>query len=247
LTTERRLVVRSLAETYAAGHALRFHSHDWHQLVFASAGVLAVEVPPETWIVPPVRAVWVPAGTSHRLVARTRASLRTIYVEPSLAPGRETIAVFAVPRLLRELILHIVAIGMLDADVPEHDRLACVFLDQLAADADEEALRIVQPVEPIARAAAELLAAEPGRSIDDVARVVGTSRRSLERSFSEHAGTTLGRWRQQVRLARSLELLSAGASVTETGANVGYATTSAFIDAFRREFGATPSRYFANG
>jgi AraC-like DNA-binding protein len=33
--------------------------------------------------------------------------------------------------------------------------------------------------------------------------------------------------------------------VTETGTAVGYATTSAFIDAFRREFAATPARYFA--
>jgi AraC-like DNA-binding protein len=68
----------------------------------------------------------------------------------------------------------------------------------------------------------------------------------LERSFTMHGGTTLGRWRQQVRLARALELLAAGTSVTRTGTIVGYATTSAFIDAFRHEFGATPSRYFAS-
>ena len=239
-------MVRSLAETYAAGHALRYHSHAWHQLVFASAGVLAVDVPPATWIVPPVRAVWVPAGMTHRLVARTRASLRTIYVDPAFAGARDRLAVFSVPRLLRELILHIVEVGMLDEEVPAHERLARVLLDQLDAIPDESpSLRTVQPVEPLARAAADLLAAEPGRSLDDVARTVGTSRRSLERSFAEHAGTTLGRWRQQVRLARALELLAAGGSVTETGADVGYATTSAFIDAFRREFGATPARYLA--
>jgi AraC-like DNA-binding protein len=40
-----------------------------------------------------------------------------------------------------------------------------------------------------------------------------------------------------------MELLADGASVTDAGQGVGYATTSAFIAAFRRVTGATPGRF----
>ena len=39
--------------------------------------------------------------------------------------------------------------------------------------------------------------------------------------------------------------LSAGASVTEAGLEAGYRGASAFIAAFKRTFGTTPSRYRA--
>jgi AraC-like DNA-binding protein len=119
-----------------------------------------------------------------------------------------------------------------------------VLLDQLV-DVEVLPLRLTRPADPIASAAAEMLTADPGMSLDTVGDAVGASRRSLERRFVAGVGVSLGQWRQRVRLARALELLAAGESVTNAGAAVGYSTTSAFIGAFRRHFGATPSRYFA--
>ena len=56
---------------------------------------------------------------------------------------------------------------------------------------------------------------------------------------------SLGRWRRQGALLASLERLGAGASVKQAAAIAGYATPSAFIAAFRAQFGTTPARYFA--
>ena len=50
------------------------------------------------------------------------------------------------------------------------------------------------------------------------------------------------RWRQRLRLLHAVAALGAGKSVTETGLDAGYAGTSAFIAAFRKHFGITPSR-----
>jgi AraC-like DNA-binding protein len=220
---------------------LPVHDHGWHQIVFAAAGVLAVEDDETRWLVPPGRAVWVPAGTRHRLVARTAAELRTIYIAPSFAPLRDAVATFAVTALLRELVLHVVSIGMLDRHDAAHGRLARVLLDQLL-EVDEYSFTMVEPRDPLARAASELLADDPTVPLRDVARRVGCSLRTLERRFPN-----VGTYRQQVRIARAIELLAGGASVTATAAEVGYATTSAFVVAFRKLLAETPARYVRLG
>ena len=55
---------------------------------------------------------------------------------------------------------------------------------------------------------------------------------------------TLGRWRQQARLLHAVRMLAGGDSVTATALEVGYDSTSAFIEAFSSVLGATPGRYY---
>ncbi|WP_327641053.1 helix-turn-helix domain-containing protein [Kribbella sp. NBC_00482] len=51
---------------------------------------------------------------------------------------------------------------------------------------------------------------------------------------------TFPQWRTQLRLHEALRLLAEGASVTQVAHRCGWASTSAFIDTFRRAFGHTP-------
>ncbi|HEY6370428.1 MAG TPA: helix-turn-helix domain-containing protein, partial [Candidatus Sulfotelmatobacter sp.] len=53
-----------------------------------------------------------------------------------------------------------------------------------------------------------------------------------------------GKWRQQLRLMRSLQLLAAGEKITNAALEAGYSTPSAFIAMFRKTLGTTPRRYF---
>ena len=78
-----------------------------------------------------------------------------------------------------------------------------------------------------------------------VAREVGLSPRTLERRFLAETGMSLGRWRRRGSLLAAIERLAAGASVKQAGAAAGYAAPSAFVAAFKAEFGETPGRYFA--
>jgi len=54
---------------------------------------------------------------------------------------------------------------------------------------------------------------------------------------------TVGEWRRRLRLLHGVRLLAGGESVTNAAIDSGYASTSAFIAAFKRTFGMTPSRY----
>ena len=54
-----------VARTYEKGVRLDTHMHREAQLVYAARGTMQVTTPKGRWLVPPDRAVWVPAGTHH--------------------------------------------------------------------------------------------------------------------------------------------------------------------------------------
>ena len=81
------------------------------------------------------------------------------------------------------------------------------------------------------------------RSLDDLARIAGMSRRSFTRRFKQETGMSLSLWRQQIRLQEALSMLLTGTPVNIAARNVGYESTSAFTEIFYRTFGVSPGRY----
>jgi len=61
----------------------------------------------------------------------------------------------------------------------------------------------------------------------------------------EHSIVKVTSWRGRARMQQAVVALSAGAPVTEAALDAGYQSASAFIAAFKRAFGVTPSRYRA--
>src|SRR5579863_9444401 len=117
---------------YADGHVIKTHSHQWHQLVYASRGVMTVRTPEASWVVPTNRGVWVPAGTRHSIEMSGAVSLRTLYLVPSLSRSLpDEPLVIGISPLLRELILRIVELDRLNLRNPAHSHLASVLLDHL--------------------------------------------------------------------------------------------------------------------
>jgi AraC-like DNA-binding protein/quercetin dioxygenase-like cupin family protein len=237
--------VRGLAQTFRDGHRLDRHTHSWAQLVYAASGVMRVATPGAAWLTPPTRAIWVPGGTPHEIEMRGVVAMRTLYLAPS-GDRRElaTCRAIEVAPLLRELILHIVRIGMLDADDPAHGRLEHLLVDLLAA-AETAPLELPLPADPRAMGFADRLLAEPGAvvSLAEMARGSGASLRTLQRLFQAQTGLSLEAWRGRARMQQAVVALSAGAPVTEAALDAGYQSASAFIAAFKRAFGVTPARY----
>ena len=239
--------VRSLAQTWRAGGRIARHDHAWGQLVYVTKGVVRVVTADRVWLAPPTRAIWLPPRLAHEIVIKGVVALRTLYIDPALArplPAAE--GALAVAPLLRELILHILAIGMLDPSRPDHDRLANVLID-LILEARPEDLSLVLPRDRRALALAERLRDAPGEHVDlaVAAGEVGASLRTLQRLFPRETGLTVEAWRQKARLIHGVACLSSGASVTTAALECGYASVGAFITAFRRQFGVTPGRYVA--
>jgi AraC-like DNA-binding protein len=243
---ESAIQVRPFAVGFTKSFRFAQGRSDWHALIYASAGVMSVHSPGGSWIVPPHRAVWVPARIDRTIDVSAGLAMRSLYFKPGIArvlPGE--CCVVNVPPLLRELILHTIDIGMLNRAVPEHARLIGVLLDQIKA-LDAVPLQLPQPSEPRAGKVAALLAANPGLKLPlgRIARQAGASPRTIERLFRAQTKMTFAKWRERVRLLHALRMLAGGEAVTNVALELGYASTSSFTAMFRRAFGTTPSRYY---
>ena len=200
------------------------------------------------WVVPPNRAVWVPAGVEHGIELTGKVLVQTIYIAAGISGDLpRTCCAVNVSPLLRELIIHTVKLGMLSASIPSRARLIGFLIDQLSV-LPATALQLPLPRDVRAKRAVEWLRAHPDDPglIKTVARRVAASARTLERIFQKETGMTFGRWRQQLRLLQAMQLLAAGRPVTAVALDVGYESPSAFIAMFKRTLGTTPHRYFAS-
>ena len=72
--------MRSFAVRHTSGYAIPAHSHDWHQLIYASEGVMCVHTAHGDWVVPPNRAVWVPARVEHGIEMAGTVLVQTLYL-----------------------------------------------------------------------------------------------------------------------------------------------------------------------
>jgi AraC-like DNA-binding protein len=229
------------------GHIIRQHSHLEDQLLFASEGVMTVETSEGIWVVPPLRAVWIPADTAHRVAMSGRVSMRTLYFSPRLCrtlPRR--CLVINIGSLLRELILHACELAKLRRRVATERHIMELILDQLKL-AESVPVQLPHPRDTRARRLADILRADPrdSRPLQALSMECGASKRTMQRLFAEESGMSFSRWRQRARLIHAMQSLAAGQSVTNAALDAGYSTTSGFISMFRKQLGTTPSRYLA--
>lgn len=234
-----------MAVTFPKGGSLNHLASDWDRLVYASRGGMRVRTANEEWMVPPHRALWVPAGVRHRVQMKGPVSIRSLYFRPDLSRRlpREC-RVMNVSALLRELILHVARRAAVDPHLTSEAHVVAVLLEQLRG-IEVVPLQLPMPRDPRALRAARLLSTGEGmrRTLESVSRTAGASARTLQRFFLAETGLTFEKWRQRARLIRSVQLLSESRKVTNVAFDVGYDSPSAFIAMFHRELGATPRRY----
>jgi AraC-like DNA-binding protein len=248
LTVEQEpfLVVRSMACDYSSRHVVKPHQHDWHQLLYACAGAMTVHAGRLSWMIPPGKAVFIPAGCSHSIRMWGEVAMRSLVFPTGVAGdalAADDCRVLSVTTLLRELILRIISMPALDSRVLAHQRLLSVLLDEMSV-APVAPLMLPLPLDSRALAVAQHVLRQPGsdEALDLLSRRYGAGRRTVERLFRNETGMSFGLWRQKVRMLDSVRLLSEGKSVTDAAFDTGYASVSAFIAAFKNTFGCTPGR-----
>jgi AraC-like DNA-binding protein len=225
------------------------HQHDWGQLVFSLEGAVRVLAGDQAFVVPPTRAVWIPAGVQHAVMALSEAELRTLYVHATAAAelARDEPAAWArcrvveVSPLARELVREL-ALGAAAREAVINPLL----LDELRRAAPL-ALGLAMPQDKRLRKLCEALLADPQQrvSLTQAARQVGASERQLHRLFRQQLGCSWRQWREQALLAQALRLAEAGQPMAGIAEQLGYANPSAFGAMVRRAVGSSPRRFFS--
>lgn len=225
------------------------HSHPWVQLSYAIAGVLEIHTDAGRFVAPPQRAVWIPAGLPHRVFSSPRTEMRSLYVDCSVATRQaDGCQVLQVSPLLRELISAFSSVPVAYDQLGAHGRLAQVLLDQLNA-APPVDLMLPLPKDSRLRTLCRRLQAQLDGQVTlaQWSQRLGVSEKTLSRLFLRDTGLTFRAWRQRLRLFGALTPLEQGQRVTDVALSCGYDSTSAFIAAFRQQFGCTPGEFFRAG
>jgi AraC-like DNA-binding protein len=238
--------IASVSCDFPDGHLIPQHFHPEDQLIFASQGVMTVRTAQGTWVVPPLRAVWIPAKTPHSVAMSGPVSMRTLYFLPKLVPALPAkCSVMHVSSLLKELILHACKFQKLSKKAPLERRIIEILVDQLHS-ANSVPLQLPHPADSRALRVVQTLLGDPAdqRPLKKLARDCGASKRTIERVFLAETKMTFGKWRQQLRLLHAMQRLASGEKVTGAALDAGYSSPSAFISMFKKQLGATPTRYF---
>lgn len=239
--------VQGLEREYAPGSEA-IHTHDEHaQVMYIVRGSMTVSTREGIWVLPPHRALWIPAGTPHMFTHSRPISLRAVYVHRDAIgiPQWTRCSVLNVSSLVRELIIACAQLPATYERDSRESRLGMVLLEHLEL-LQQDTYYLPEPTDKRALKAVSLIKENPTdfRPIKDIAHAVGASARTLERVFSSQTGMGFGAWRLRLRMMIALESLAAGESVGTTAAAIGYESSSSFIAAFRTVFGCSPAKYF---
>jgi AraC-like DNA-binding protein len=225
-----------------------WHSHDLHQIEYASQGVVEVETASAHYLLPPQQAAWIPAGLDHQTTINTTVRSVSVFFEPSLvSEAGERARILAVAPLVAAMMIYALRwpIGRTVSD-PVADGFYRTLGHLVAETLEHETpLSLPASADPVVAAAMtytrEHLAAV---TASEVSRVVGVSERTLRRQFHTQVGLSWRSYLIQARLLRAMALLAEpGPSVLQVATAIGFDSVSAFTRAFVLRCGETPSTY----
>ena len=231
-------------DTYPAGYVDPFHSHDRAQLSYALTGVMSVVTETSSFVLPPNRAIWLPAGVRHEVSCRGAVTLNVLYVDSALPGQPGACRVFDVSPLGRALIAEVLTFDHAYDESGREGRIVALLLEEIHR-MPPIPLSAPMPRDRRLRRVCDLIVADPAdqRDLDAFASLAGMGRRTFTRSFRQETGMAFAMWRQQIRLMTALSMLGEGKSITTIAYDVGYENPSSFTAMFHRVLGVPPSFY----
>ncbi|CAN5273059.1 helix-turn-helix transcriptional regulator [soil metagenome] len=241
--------VAAMPKDFAAGFDTLPHRHERAQLIHATAGTMRVSTDDGVWVVPPQRAVWMPAGIEHAIVMLSDTTMRTLYVRDDAAAFMPAACkVMSVSPLLRELIVRATELPLQYDESGPAGHVVALILSELRG-LQSLPLQLPMPRDGRLRALCQALLDAPGdqKPLEAWATTINTSARTLARRFQSETGLSFGSWRQQARVLEAMGRLGGGDPVTQVALDLGYESVSAFSAMFRRAAGAPPSQFRPRG
>lgn len=224
-----------------------WHAHTRHQLLYAFSGTLRLETENGLYLLPPQRAVWVPAGVLHRTILH-KVSSGSVFLAPSLVPTEiATVRIISAAPIVREMVHY--ALRWPATRDPD-DQLANAWfrtLGLLCAEWIREEMPYRLPAartKQVATAMEYTLQNLESATIDATARAAALSERQFRRRFAMETGITWRQFLHQARMLRAMELLvEPGANITGVAYTVGFNSLSAFASSFALFSGQIPSKF----
>lgn len=242
--------VSAMAKSYPAGYAGYMHEHARAQFLYAVSGSMRLTMDLGCWIIPPKRAVWLPAGYTHQTGSIGSLEMRTLYIDAEAGSSSlpKTPRMLRVSPLLHELVLRVIEMPTEYDEDGQEGQIVKALLGEidwtpihpvsLPSLRDERLVRLEQS-----------LLSRPGNpsTLEQWAARLDMSPRTLMRLVRKETDLTFQTWRDQIRTFVAIPMLTEGTPLIEIAAELGYDTAWAFTAMFKRVTGKLPSQYFTAG
>lgn len=223
------------------------HSHPWSQLSYSCKGVMHIETDEGVFVIPPEQALWIPAKKIHLHFCKQRVSNRSIYIDPAWSKELgSSVRMLTVDPLLKSLILEVANWPENYLETEQTDRLTHVLIDRLTV-AESNVLFMPTIKDKRLFPIIDTLNHDPANklTIEQWAMKVGASSRTLNRLFNKNYGMGFSRWKQKLKILKSLEMLESDAALIDIAFSLGYESTSSFITGFKKQLGCSPKKYLS--
>jgi AraC-like DNA-binding protein len=204
-----------------------------------------IETNEGVFVIPPEQALWLPPNIEHQHFCRTAVSYRSLHIDPTWSDILgNCVKPLTVDPLLKALILEVSNWGKDYTETAQTNRLLRVLLDRLAQAPSNE-LFIPKINDKRLLPIVESLNHDPSNklTIEEWAEIVGASSRTLNRLFNKSYGMGFSRWKQKIRILKSLEMINSNMNLSDIAFSLGYESTSSFITGFKKQLGCSPKRY----
>ncbi len=235
----------ALGNEYPNAHAIPAHQHRRSQLLYGASGAMIVATAQGTWVVPPQRGMWIPAGVVHDVRMLGAVSTRSLYLEPEAAAGMpDRCQVVGISPFMRSLLAEAVDLPV-EYDPESRAGALMMLIQHELRQLPVLPLSLPLPARgPLAdRCRCFLTKPSAHETIEAWSDGLGMSRRSFTRLFRRETGLSFAAWRQQACLVAALPRLVAGESVTAIAIDLGYDNPAAFTAMFKRILGSSPRHY----
>mgnify|MGYP001242092384 CR=1 FL=1 len=230
-----------MAKQFPDGFQIATHSHPRDQVIYGISGVMRIETLEGAWIVPPDRALLLPAGMDHSVDVRGSVEMRTLYITPTKPAG---IKVLAVSPLMRELISALAQEPMDYSGNNRAEQIAELISMELSR-ASALPLNIPLPQDVRLQQVCQKVLNDPSikLTLEEWAGLAAISSKTLARLCKKELGMSFSVWRRRIRFAKALEMLGQNHPIKRIAQECGYKSSSAFTYAFRQQFGETPKAF----
>ncbi len=101
--------VAAMIKSSAAEYVGYLHSHERAQFLYAASGTMKLTCDLGCWIIPPHRAVWLPAEYLHQTGTIHKVEMRTLHIRADAIPANAPVVprMLSVSSLLHELTLRL--------------------------------------------------------------------------------------------------------------------------------------------
>jgi AraC-like DNA-binding protein len=230
----------------ARGTFYDWHSHEYHQLIYALAGTTKIETERARYLLPTGRAAWIPGGVRHRTLMSDIEGASIYFAPDVVTDTASRVRILVASPVMREMILHALRWPL---GASETDPVATSFFRTLALMSEEWLeselpLSLPGAVHSGIVKAMDYALGDPGAAtLAGAMSAAGLSERTFRRVFLRETGMGWQAWLGQARILAAMALLTEGRRVTDVALEVGYASLSAFAKAFSQLTGEAPASF----